>query len=131
MTAQTFNEILEARLDKIRAVLVTKAAEYATNADRLHNFKAGAALSRTTPAGALLGYMTKHFVSVIDMVRNEESGTPPTPEKVDEKIGDAINYLILLEAVFLEQRRKETNAPVPVPAGPQPAPRSRSRRAHG
>ncbi|HSH25907.1 MAG TPA: hypothetical protein VLA13_10280 [Massilibacterium sp.] len=43
---------------------------------------------------------TKHLVSVIDMV---ESNEVHDPEYIDEKIGDMINYLILLEGILKEQ----------------------------
>jgi hypothetical protein len=40
---------------------------------------------------------TKHLVSVMDMV---ESGDEYDPEYIYEKIGDMINYLILLEGLL-------------------------------
>ena len=102
MTDVEFQNVLESRIEKIRCVLAVKAGEYAAGSDRLHNFKQSAALMRVTPEMACLGFLTKHLTSVIDMVHATAAGVEPTAERLDEKIGDAINYLILLEALFRE-----------------------------
>lgn len=104
MTRATFDELLARRLQLTRTVLGTKAGEYASEGDRLHNFKAAATLLCDTSAGALTGMLVKHWVSVMDMVEAHDLGATFSAEKVDEKIGDIINYLILLEAVFAEAR---------------------------
>lgn len=99
MTHEAFDKLLESRLSAIKAVLGTKAKEYATGEDRLHNFKSSADILRCSPEEACLSFMVKHLTSIIDMVKSE---TTPAAAVVDEKIGDAINYLILLEALFKE-----------------------------
>lgn len=43
-------------------------------------------------------------MSVIDIA---EGTLPATSATVDEKIGDSINYFILLEAIFKEQEEQE------------------------
>lgn len=103
MTPEHFDKILERRLDRTRQVLASKGTEYASNSDRLHNFKAAARLLGSTPEAALLGFLTKHLVSVVDMVKALPD-TVPAPGRVDEKIGDCINYLVLLEALWEERR---------------------------
>lgn len=84
----------------MKSVLAIKADEYASSADRLHNFKTAAKMLDTTPEVALVGMAIKHAVSVQDMVIQPEI---ITPELIDEKIGDCINYLVLLEALMLER----------------------------
>jgi hypothetical protein len=79
-------------------VLDNKAKEYATE-DRLHNFKRAAEILHTTPQQALAGMFVKHLVSVLDLI---EGLVLPTTQLINEKIGDAINYLILLEAILKE-----------------------------
>lgn len=101
MTNEEFEAHLEHRLSHIKAVLSKKAGEYAADGDRLHNFRLAAQLDGTTMPKALWGMNLKHLTSVVDMVR---SGETPTAEMVDEKVGDLINYLILLSAVWKEQR---------------------------
>jgi len=98
MNAERFEAILESRLFSVRQVLGDKAKEYAVG-DRLYNFKRAAEILRTTPQRALAGMLVKHLVSVLDLV---EGSISPTENMVNEKIGDAINYLILLEAMLKE-----------------------------
>lgn len=99
MNNSKFNSLLERRLRKIKEVLSTKAKEYAIG-DRLHNFKRAAEVLCVSPQQALMGMQVKHFVSILDIVNGS---IPASEEMIDEKIGDAINYLILLEAVLKEQ----------------------------
>ena len=102
MRTEAFLALLEQRIDKIRAVLASKAKEYATDADRLHNFKLAAQLTRETPPEALRGMLVKHWCSIMDIVDGVKYNRPLSLAQVDEKIGDAVNYLILLEAILKE-----------------------------
>jgi len=99
MNFDKFNKIVERRCDLIKSVLAKKGAEYA-DADALSNFKRGAAITGGTSEEVLLGYMTKHLVSVIDLIKGKNN----TEEVATEKIGDTINYLILLEGLLKERR---------------------------
>lgn len=99
MDSPTFEKILVERLKKTSEVLTRKNKEYGADDDRLYNFHRAAKINNTTSAKALWGMATKHLISVIDMV---EGKLPVELHTVDEKIGDMINYLILLEAVFHE-----------------------------
>lgn len=102
MDAKEFEAAFEKLVDQSRNVLVEKAKEYADDKDRLHNFKMAANLVRGTPEQALWGFVTKHLVSLIDMI---DSGNP-YPEAVwNEKIGDSVNYFILLRALVDETGR--------------------------
>lgn len=103
MDSEKFNEILEARLTKIKATLAVKAGQYATVGDRLHNFKVAARRLNCTPERALIGMKEKHCVSVMDIVSALDEGIHQPIELIDEKIGDEINYLILLEALLKER----------------------------
>ncbi|MBE9592101.1 MAG: hypothetical protein IMF19_01345, partial [Proteobacteria bacterium] len=55
----------------------------------------------------------KHIVSVFDLVQwADTEGDMLTEAVIDEKIGDTINYLILLEGLLLrrmESRRDESH----------------------
>jgi len=106
MSNQEFDAILQNRISKIRAVLGSKAKEYAQNGDRLFNFRLAGQINKTSMASALWGMATKHLISVMDLV---EGRLDSTPEMVNEKIGDLINYLILLEAVLLEGKKNENH----------------------
>ena len=47
--------------------------------------------------------MSKHTVSVYDMIRGLESGEEYPLDMWDEKIGNSINYLLLLAALVRER----------------------------
>lgn len=96
-----FNEIVSTQLIKIEETLISKGSEYATDHDRLHNFKQAAALQKIDPRDALAGMMIKHTVSIYDMV-GDTSGSH-SMAKWDEKITDHITYLVLLKAVIEEE----------------------------
>lgn len=104
---ERFDALLKRRLKKTQDTLQSKAAMYASANNRLHNFDVAARVLNCTPEQALEGMMMKHFVSVLDLVQWTE--TQPqriTTSLVDEKIGDTINYLILLEALLLRRGDK-------------------------
>lgn len=107
MKTERFVSILNERLNKCVDVLGVKANEYATE-DRLHNFKVAAELQNCTPITALAGMMAKHTVSVYDLIQKQEQGYVVTREMWEEKIGDHINYLILLSALVEEKFDEET-----------------------
>ena len=89
---------MEERKKKIREVLCAKAKEYATDENRFHNFDEAARLLNCTPKAALEGMLVKHWVSVMDLI----DATPPVAEAlINEKVGDAINYVILKEGLRL------------------------------
>ncbi len=102
MTLKEFEQMLDERLVKIRTVLSSKAKEYSSNDDRLHNFNVAARMIDTTPEKALKGMMLKHEVSVMDLIdwAGGLNNDKITLAVIDEKIGDNINYLILLESML-------------------------------
>ena len=99
MQHEQFQQVLNQQVEQSKSVLAGKAEEYASDVDRLSNFKRAARLKGTTLPQAVTGMMVKHTVSVYDMV---ESGEAFTAAAWDEKIGDHINYLILLKATLIE-----------------------------
>jgi hypothetical protein len=110
-TAEEHDEVtncVEKRVRKIREVLKAKAEMYASSSNRLHNFDFAARILNCTPEQALQGMLMKHIVSVLDLI--EWTETMPlriTEALIEEKIGDNINYLILLESLFLRRIREE------------------------
>lgn len=99
MTSQEFESLLRKRIELINTVLGQKASEYATG-DRLHNFKEAAKTFGGTPTEVCWSYMLKHLVSIKDIAY---SVRPVTIETVREKVGDAVCYPILMEALITEQ----------------------------
>lgn len=106
MQAKDFNAVVDSRIGFIRSILTQKGKEYATEFDRLHNFKVAARFNGRTPELALWGMMVKHLVSIYDLIDgiDAERGTyRPDAAMWHEKLGDAINYLILLEGLITER----------------------------
>jgi hypothetical protein len=105
MTSEKFDEIVESRLEKCRGVLAKKGVEYSQDSDRLSNFKTAAKFESEGPEMALRGMLTKHIVSVYNIVDDIEfDDVLPSRELLGEKIIDCINYLMLLEALIEERR---------------------------
>lgn len=98
-----FNVLLHDWLVRIERILGQKAGEYAQDGDRLFNFRLAAKINGQTMPQALWGMATKHLVSVMDLV---EGRLQPTPEIVEEKCTDLVNYIILLSAVLYEENKK-------------------------
>jgi len=114
MNNEEFTELVKERINKIKAVLASKGVEYSQDDDRLYNFKRAAEIMRCSNEKALWGMAMKHLVSVQDIVETIEReqqklwGFIVKPEDVtkalvEEKIGDMINYLIILEIMLNER----------------------------
>jgi hypothetical protein len=108
MNTKNFEAVLLHRLDETCKVLGNKALEYATQ-DRLYNFNRAADIKQCSPKEALWGMALKHLISVLDLVEGRLNNTE---YMVNEKVGDLINYLILLEAVMAEERSCNTRSDV-------------------
>lgn len=104
MSEQAFDELLNERLERTREVLASKASEYAVGDNRLHNFEKASEWLSVAPETALWGFLTKHLVSLSDMIEKVENGGSYPDSLWEEKIGDTINYLILLEAVVKRKK---------------------------
>jgi hypothetical protein len=100
MDNKEFESIFDGTVSTARALLVEKAKEYASDVDRMHNFKAAAGALNVTPELALRGMSTKHTISVNDMVKNPDNYTM---QQWEEKLGDELNYIILLKALVWER----------------------------
>ena len=109
MNKNTFERVVEDTLGMVQKVLTRKSGEYSSSDDKLHNFDKAKDLMRCkTKEFALLGMLNKHLVSVIDMIEKfEKTGELPTSNMIDEKIGDSINYFILLKACFYDDMIKK------------------------
>ena len=103
MTHDDFNKVTSNRFAKCWDTLIAKSTEYATDSDRLYNFKQAAAMQNITPEAALIGMLSKHLVSIFDLVNGIAHDHHKPVEAGDEKIGDAVNYLILLEGLIVER----------------------------
>lgn len=93
-----YEKAVEGMIHHCSEVLLSKHAEYATE-DDFHNFNVAASMQGITPEQALIGMMDKHVVSVHDLVNEAAEGKIVHSDTWKEKIGDNINYLLLLWAM--------------------------------
>ncbi len=96
MDGYTADVIFDEQIQLCADILKSKAREYSTDEDRLHNFKLAAALQECSMRQALAGIMVKHTVSIYDMCRSDET---LSLELWTEKITDHLNYLLLLNVI--------------------------------
>lgn len=99
MTNKEFNIIVNDTLNECKKLLCDKSKEYDFGEDRLHSFKVAAELQGISNIEALRGYLTKHIVSIFDMMKTPDNFSS---NKWDEKILDVINYMLLLKALLLD-----------------------------
>jgi hypothetical protein len=111
MKQEEFDELYKTAQSRRETTLLCKSIEYATKADRLHNFKQAAHLCQNTPEMALWGMLIKHVVALNDMVNNTFMGHQHPMENWLERLDDVRNYLDLLEAVVREEAEKDTREP--------------------
>ena len=106
MNSEDFNKLVAERLTQCTRVMTAKAGEYASDADRLHNFKKAGRMKDQDPVRALDGMWLKHRVSVDDMVERlcTDAGYVPDKALIAEKFGDNHNYLLLLEGLIEDRR---------------------------
>ena len=102
MNHEQFNVVLNETIRKCKSTLATKKDLYASESDRLDNFKQAARLQNCTQAKALWGMVVKHIVALSSYINLMEDGYAVEAEELEEKIGDIINYHILLRAVLKE-----------------------------
>lgn len=98
--ADAYEAAIRDQIEHCWRLLFSKRKEYAT-ADVFHNFRRAADLQGITKEQALIGMMAKHVISVHDMVNEAAEGASFSAAKWQEKIGDNINYLLILWAMVL------------------------------
>jgi len=112
MNSEVANMLIDKQLSRSREVLIKKAQEYATDGDRLYNFKAASGILgaiynvidyKSDEFDAIIGMQIKHFVSMLDLIQNAKQGSANSEAVIDEKLGDFINYSILLMLKLKEQ----------------------------
>ena len=86
-----------------------KGREYANEENAFHNFIKAKGLSfHNCREKIAWEYSVKHLQSIKDIIQEVDKGGIPSPSAVEEKIGDAINYLILIEAMLQDTIKDRT-----------------------
>lgn len=102
MESSEFAAMSMERVETCLTTLNAKGEEYSRYGDRLHNFKTAGRIMNVTPSEALWGMYIKHLVSVQNMVQDIAAGKTIPHSAIQEKIGDSINYHLLLEGLIYE-----------------------------
>jgi hypothetical protein len=123
-TSKEVNESIKRILDICSGTLVAKGKAYSGGSrDRLENFKVASIINAhglhcikgMNQKKILWGYLLKHLTSINYMCIAGAKGTPkPSRADWDEKIGDSINYLLLLSAMVDEEIREEARLGDPI-----------------
>jgi hypothetical protein len=104
MNNEQFESAVMAHLNKIETNLIAKAAEYAIEGDRLHNFNRGAGITGDCREKVLFGFALKHLISIMDIIDNiNDKNKIPTQVMLDEKLGDMGTYIAILHASIQER----------------------------
>jgi len=105
MTRKQFvQDVVQRRVQLIKDVLETKNSEYADQEDVFKAFTESLPLSfHDTKQAVAWEFMVKHLQSIKMIIEaRAKTGKIPDQKVLEEKIGDAINYLILIEGMFKE-----------------------------
>ena len=97
MTEKEFEKFFEERIKKCRETLIRKAKEYASDEDKMRNFNNAGRMMKMPPYKVAFHYMMKHFESLYDIIMEDKK---VSPEMWDEKLGDLLNYLFLIDAMW-------------------------------
>lgn len=82
MTEENFEAVIDEQLKCCKNLLIRKGKEYDQETeDRLRSFKVAAELEGITQKQALAGMMSKHTVSIYDLIRNDEHNATLWTEK--------------------------------------------------
>lgn len=106
MNTRDFERFRENFTDRRQMMADGKALSYASDADRLQNFKRQAARWGVDPMVVLGVYLGKHMDSIEAFIRDGIEG----PEGVEGNVSDAMNYLDLLAAMLHEIRTEDVEA---------------------
>lgn len=104
MNSERFSSLLQELDNNSLQTLTSKNDKYASNMDRLHNFRVGADITGGTPAQACWGYLAKHLTALRDMVETNDFS-----DRADflEKCQDSINYIRFLWCIGNDQKNTE------------------------
>lgn len=109
MKAPDFENISRELLNHCWDTMFSKSKEYASDEDRLANFKQPTSLLEANPAEVCVYYDMKHIASIVKMAKDANNGNLPTEEMLREKVGDYLNYGLLFYACMIELMENEKN----------------------
>lgn len=102
MDSKTFERLCKELLAKSQDTLLGKSKEYASDVDRLANFRQPTAMMNMSPAEVCLMYQMKHISSVAKIAKETSQGIIPSKELLQEKCQDMLNYTLIFYAIVNE-----------------------------
>lgn len=106
MNSKEFDKLVNETVEICKDIMVSKGGEYAHGDDRLDNFKRNAQQLGLTPEDVWMVYFRKHIDAITMAVKDVRVGNNRVvSEPIDGRFDDAINYLILGKALFIERRK--------------------------
>jgi|TARA_R100000808_G_C2094441_1_gene113613 hypothetical protein len=103
MKVKDFFEWADHEFSKEMEIMVGKGKEYTvSDEDKLKNFKSIAERLDTKASNVAMVYLLKHMDSIRNYVLN---GVEACDESISGRLRDARNYLLLLHAIILEEKR--------------------------
>lgn len=104
MNSQEFEKHFKKVVERSGAVLLRKREEYANDSSVFRNFESAVGLStKNSNVGVAWEYTVKHLQSLKDIINMVEEGKyygRISHELINEKLGDIINYMILIEGML-------------------------------
>lgn len=109
MNQEQFSKVVADILHASAGLLVSKGDEYASDTDRLSNFKRGAEILGMRPLDVWAVYFNKHIDGINSYVKRTKTEhytdvDAKLSEPIEGRFEDAINYLLLGVALLLEMR---------------------------
>ena len=101
MTNEDFSVYFTERFNEISQLRERKAKEY-TKENAFENFEKASKFLSIPREKAALYYMTKHIISLKDIIEHKDN-----LHLLKEKTNDMVIYLILLEAMLLEEMEND------------------------
>lgn len=114
MTTKDFMElVVNPRLTYCKKLLSeSKDKEYTKNNDKFYNFKEAARLRNKSKWEAIDMMWMKHVVSMFDILDDiQQREKYPSAYAIQEKFGDMINYILLVEGMITEELMSQMSQP--------------------
>lgn len=103
MNSADFNALVAKARERQDGLLKSKGDDYTRHeADRLSNFKRGAAQIGVSPLVVWAIYFNKHIDAIMAFIKTGKAES----EAIEGRFDDAVNYLYLLEGLLEDERRK-------------------------
>lgn len=102
MNAEKFEHLCNELLLESQRTLFNKSKEYASDEDRLANFRQPTSMTQMSTAEVCLMCQMKHIASITKIAKESSKGILPPKELLLEKCQDVLNYTLIFYAAMRE-----------------------------